>query len=138
MIYPILLLFYFKYHTDKLSPNHFQQILNLVWDARSEYYNIGLGLDLPSGTIDMIEKSNSYKPSPIFTEIIKECLRRGLITQEKFSKAVSSQQVGFAYMSDDILAEKFTAPQTPRCEFIFVISWSFILFLIFVDSSTTS
>ena len=112
--YPILLCC-FKYYTDKLSPNHLQQVLDLVWDARSGYYNIGLGLDLPSGTIDAIEKSNSYKPSPIFTEMIKECLRQGLLTQEKLAKAVSSPQAGFAYMSDGILS------QIRRCEFIFLI-----------------
>ena len=105
--------------TDRLSPNHLQQVLDLVWGARSKYYNIGLGLDLPSDTIDAIASGNSYKPDPVFTEMIKECLNKGLITQEKLSKAVSSQQVGFAYLSNDILTEKFTVPQTPRCEFIF-------------------
>ena len=103
--------------TDRLSPNHLQQVLDLLWGARSKYYNIGLGLDLPSGDIDAIASGNSYKPNPIFTEMINECFRRGLITQEKLSKAVSSQQVDFAYLSDRILAEKFTAPS--RCEFVF-------------------
>ena len=109
--------------TDRLFLYHLRQVLGLVWDARTEYYNIGLALDLPPGDIDAIVSGNSYKPDPIFTEMIKECLRRGLVTQEKLAKAVSSPQVCFTYLSDCILAEKFTtAPQTPRGKFIFVIS----------------
>ena len=109
--------------TDKLFPHHLQQVQDLVWDARSAYYNIGLALDLPSAAIDAIVSGNSYRLNPIFMEMIKECLRRGLVTQEKLAKAVSLPQVCFAYLSDCILAEKFTtAPQTPRSKFIFVIS----------------
>jgi hypothetical protein len=91
-----------------------------VWDVRSKYSNVGLALDLPASTIDAIVSANSYKPDPIFTEMIKDCLRQGLITQEKLAKAVSSPQVNFAYLRDAILAEKFTAPQTLRCKFIFM------------------
>ena len=110
--------------TDRLFLYHLRQVLGLVWDARTQYYNIGLALDLPPGDIDAIVSGNSHiMPNPIFTEMINECLRRGLVTQEKLAKAVSSPQVCFAYLSDCILAEKFTtAPQTPRCEFSFVIS----------------
>jgi hypothetical protein len=104
--------------TDKLSPNHLWQVLDLVWEARTKYYNVGLGLNLPASTIDAIESANSYKPDPIFRKVITECLRQGLVTQEKLAKAISSPQVSFAYLSDGILAEKFTAPQTPRCKFI--------------------
>ena len=108
--------------TDRLFLYHLRQVLGLVWDARTQYYNIGLALDLPPDDIDAIVSGNSYKPNPIFMEMIKECLRRGLVTQEKLAKAVSSPQVCFTYLSDCILAEKFTAPQTPRSKFIFVIS----------------
>ena len=107
--------------TDGLSPNHLWQVLDLVWGARSKYSNIGLALDLPPDDIDAIVSGNSYKPDPIFTEMIKECLRRGLITQKKLAEAVSSPQVNFAYLSDRILAEKFTASQTPGCKFIFCV-----------------
>ena len=115
VMYAIIIL-NFIIMTDQLFPNHLQQVLDLVWGARAKYYNIGLGLALPSGTIDAIVSGNSHKPDPIFTEMIKECLTQGLVTQKKLAKAVSSQQVGFAYMSDGILAEKFTAPQTPECK----------------------
>ena len=104
--------------TDKLSPDHLQQVLGLVWDARTQYYNIGLALVLPSGTIDAIVNSNNHRADPIFREIIIQCLRQGLVTQEKLSKAVSSSMVGFGYLSDRILAEKFIAPQTSECKFI--------------------
>ena len=108
-------------YTDRLSPNHLQQVLDLVWEARTKYYNIGLALELPSDALDTIEKSNSYRVEAIFTEIIKECLRRGLVTQTKLAEAVSSSQVSFAYLSSDILAKKFTDSKAARCKLIFMI-----------------
>jgi ABC-type amino acid transport substrate-binding protein len=94
--------------TDKLSPNHLQKVLDLVWGARTQYYSIGLALDLSANTIDAIEKANNNMPDPTFRKVINECLKQGSITQKKLAEVVSSPQVSFAYLSDAILAEKFT------------------------------
>jgi hypothetical protein len=107
---------YVCYYTDTLSPNHLQQILDLVWDARTKYYSIGLALDLPAATIDALEGANNKQPDPTFREVIKLCLQKKLVTLEKLAEAVSSQQVGFDYLSDCIL--KLAAPQTPGCKLI--------------------
>ena len=111
--------------TDQLSSNHLQQVLDLSWEARTKYYNIGLALDLPSDVLDTIEKSNSYKVEAIFTEMIKECLRRGLVTQMKLAEALRSRQVGFENLSDDILTKEITAPKSARCELIFMVIKNF-------------
>lgn len=111
--------------TDRLSPDHLQQVLNLSWEARIKYYNIGLALDLPSNDLDAIERSNNYRVDVVFTEMIKECLRKGLVTQRKLAEAVSSSQVGFLYLHEDILAEKFTASKAARCKLIFMVIKNF-------------
>jgi hypothetical protein len=117
----IIMLFYY---TDRLSLNHLQQVLDLVWDARKQYYSIGLALDLSANTIDVIESANNNMPDPTFRKVITECLKKGLVTQKKLAKVVSSPQVSFAYLSAAILAEKFTAPQIPQGEFIIMIRYS--------------
>ena len=86
-----------------------------MWEARTKYYGVGLELGLPSDAIDAIEKSNHHKVEPIYTEMIKECLKQGLVTQKKLAEAVSSQLVDYKRLSDGILAKKFTASKTaPR------------------------
>ena len=101
---------------DQLSPNHHQEVLNLVWEARPKYYNIGLALELPAGTIDAMEISHSRRVDAIFTEMVGECLRQGLVTQQKLADAVSSPQVSLEYLKEGILAKKFTASKPTQCK----------------------
>ena len=129
-------------YTDRLSPDHLQQVLELVWEARTKYYSIGLELQLPSDTIDAIEKSSAYRVETIYTEMIKECLKLGLVTQKKLADAVSSRQVGFQYLREDILAAKFTASNIVRCKLIFYnfleLKITILLFLISINSNPNS
>ena len=123
-------------HTDRLTPAHLSQVLDLVWEARTKYYSIGLELQLPSDTIDAIEKSRAYRVETIYTEMIKECLKLGLVTQEKLADAVSSRQVGFQYLSTDILAKKFTVSKTQKCKLIFYDYLELKIISLFLISNT--
>ena len=111
------------YHcVDRLTPAHLSQVQSLVWEARAKYYDIGLELGLPSDAIDAIEKSSSHRVETIYTEMIKECLKLGLVTQKKLADAVSSRQVGYQYLSSDILDRRFKSSNTVRCKLIFMIT----------------
>ena len=99
----------YYYVIDRLTMDHFQQVLNVAWPARTEYSNISIELGLAADFTDAIEKSHSYRVDKCFTEMIKACLRQGLLTPEKLANALSANSVGFGYLSEEILAMKFIA-----------------------------
>ena len=110
-------------HVDRLMMDHFQQVRTVAWPARTKYSSLGIELGLAADTIDAIEKSNSYRVDESFTEIIKACLREGILTQKKLADALSTNPVGFGYLSKEVLAVKFTTPpKVARCKFIVLIT----------------
>ena len=92
-----------------------------MWPARTKSSGIGLALGLAPDAFDAIERSNSYRVDDVFIEMMEKCLRQGLVTQEKLADAVGSKQVSFGYLSEEILAIKFTTVKTACRKLIVII-----------------
>ena len=106
-------------HIDRLTMDHFQQVRTVAWPARTKYLSLGIELGLAADTIDAIEKSNNHRVDESFTEMIKACLRQRLLTQKKLADALSTNPVGFGYLSEEVLAMKFTTPpKVTHCKLI--------------------
>ena len=100
---------------DRLTIDHLSKVLNILWPARTRFFNIGLELGLQPATIDEIRKGHNYI-NHCFLMMIKECLKQGLISKQKLAEAVSSPQVGFGHLREQILATEFTASKDTRCK----------------------
>ena len=46
-----------------------------IWDARAKWYNLGIELDIPVGTLDAIKLANFHQPDDCVTAMIKEWLQ---------------------------------------------------------------
>ena len=104
---------------DRLTMDHFQQVLNVAWPARTKYSSLGIELGLAADFIDSIEATNRYRVDESFIEMIKACLRQRLLTQKKLADALSTNSVGFGYLSEEVLAVKFTTPpKVTHCKLI--------------------
>ena len=104
---------------DRLTMDHFQQVLNVAWPARTKYSSLGIELGLAADDIESIEKSKQFLVDESFTDMIKACLRQGLLTQKKLADALSTNPVGLGYLSEEVLAVKFTTPpKVARCKLI--------------------
>lgn len=62
-------------HNAVLSINCLRDLLNKVWGASSEWYNIGLGLDLSINELDCISQQEK-RPQDCFREMLKKWLRK--------------------------------------------------------------
>ena len=109
-----------------------------MWPARTKSSGIGLALGLAPDAFDAIEKSHNYRVDDVFSEMMKECLRQGLVTQQKLADAVSSRQVSFGYLSEEILAAEFTISKTARRKLIFMIKFYADYYYYYFNSATTS
>ena len=78
-----------------------------VWDARSEYYNIGIALGVPAGDLDAF-KRNGARDDDCFVDVLKHCLRQpeGL-SQKKLADALASKPVAFGGLAEEIRNKKF-------------------------------
>ena len=61
--------------TDKLSSGDLHTVLNLTWDARSKWYNIGLNVGIPVGTLKAVNKTHRGDCDECYTAMLDEWLR---------------------------------------------------------------
>ena len=75
-----------------------------MWEARSKWYNIGLKLGVPVGTLDSISKAANQNPDDCFTAMIKDWLRNGKPkpTWATVAKALKSPMVGYAQLAEQL------------------------------------
>ena len=72
-----------------------REIVNATWDARSKWYTIGLGLDIPVGTLDAISLNNNGICESCYTKTLTEWLRRDSLrpTWNALAEALRSPSV---------------------------------------------
>ena len=95
-------------HTGMLTMDNFAAVLSAVWPARSQYYNLGLALQVSANDLDAIQKSNAYRVDECFTDMLKLILRgtEGL-SQDALADALGSNTVGFGSLACDIRSMTF-------------------------------
>ena len=101
------------YHVDcynniigHLSSNDLQKVQNRIWEARAQWYNLGLGLEITAGPLDAIELANMGKPDHCFRAMLTQWLRRDSPrpTWSALGEALRSPSVGLSHLAQEILA----------------------------------
>ena len=90
----------------KLTIEDLGDVLEVVWEARSKWYNIGLKLGISVSTLDSISKANSQNPDDCLTAMIKDWLRNGKPKPSwaAVAKALKSPMVGYAHLAKQLPA----------------------------------
>ena len=96
-----------------LLPLGFLTIYNLskvqntpaIWEARTQWYNIGLGLALSVGSLDAIKLNNQGQCDPCLREMLSEWLKRRhpRPTWDALAEALRSPSVGYSHLAEELL-----------------------------------
>ena len=72
--------------------------------ARAKWYNIGLKLGVPVGTLDSISEAANQNPDSCLTAMIKDWLRNGKPkpTWAAVAKALKSPMVGYEHLAEQL------------------------------------
>ena len=86
-----------------LSIDDLCDVLELVWEARAMWYNIGLKLGTSPGTLDAINTANR-NPDDCLRVLIKDWLNNGKPnpTWAAVAKALRSPMVGYGHLAEQI------------------------------------
>jgi hypothetical protein len=89
-----------------LGPNDLRKVQDTIWEARTQWYNLGLGLDITPDSLDAIEQANAGKPDVCFRAMLIKWLRedKGPIWSA-LAKALGSPSVGLSHLAEKILQQ---------------------------------
>ena len=75
-----------------------------VWDARSKWYDLGVGLSLSPDTLDAIEENKRGVCDPCFREMLKVWLRRPepRPTWRELAATLRLPMVGYGHLADTL------------------------------------
>ena len=91
---------------DCLGPNDLRRVQNTLWEARTQWYNLGLGLDISPDSLDTIELANSGKPDRCFRAILTKWLREHKRpTWNALAEALRSPSVGLSHLAEEVLQQ---------------------------------
>ena len=90
--------------TGDLGIDDLGDVVEAVWEARAKWYNIGLKLRIPPGTLDSIDMTANQNPDKCFTAVIKEWLNndKPCPTWAAMSKALRSPMVGYGHLAEQL------------------------------------
>ena len=89
-----------------LTINDLTKVQNKIWEARVQWYNLGLGLDLGPDSLDAIELDNQGKSDRCFRAMLSEWLKKtSRPTWNALAVALKSPSVGYSHLSEEILSE---------------------------------
>lgn len=81
-----------------------KKVQESTWDARTQWYNLGLGLDIAADALDAIEQKNAQKPDCCFRDMLGQWLRRDhpKPTWNALAEALRSSPVGYAKLAEQV------------------------------------
>ena len=96
--------YYFKFvtHVGRLRINDLKKIQRTVWEARTQWYNLGLELDITPDTLDAIKQDNANKTEDCFRAMLTKWLREHQPTWSVLAEALRSPSVGRSDLAEDI------------------------------------
>ena len=83
------------------SIDSLQALLNELWNARSEWYNIGLGLGLSADELKSINQKER-KPGDCLREVLIEWLKKRNPRKSQLIEALRQPCVGYEQLADDL------------------------------------
>lgn len=89
-----------------LTINDLIKVQNRIWEARAQWYNLGLGLNLTPGSLDAIELDNQGKSDKCFRAMLLEWLNKtSRPIWNALAVALKSPSVGYSHLAEEILSE---------------------------------
>ena len=97
-----------------LSLNDLWRVQNSVWEARTKWYNLGLGLGITADSLDAIELVNVKTPDRCFRAMLTQWLRQDSPkpTWRALIEALRSPSVDESVLAQDIAESSATPPTT--------------------------
>ena len=88
---------------DHLGQNDLRRVQDTIWEARTQWYNLGLGLDITPDTLDSIELANQQNPDRCFRAMLTKWLREHQQpTWSALAEALRSPSVGLSQLAQEI------------------------------------
>ena len=77
-----------------------------MWEARVQWYNLGLGLHITPDSLDAIKQDNAHKTEDCFRAMLTQWLRDSRQpTWSALAKALRSPSVGLSHLAQEILEQ---------------------------------
>ena len=89
-----------------LQSQNVVELQNLIWEARTKYYNIGLELRPDAATLDSITQSQYHQVDDCFHAVLGACIRKG-ITKTMIVNALKSPTVGNDKIAEEVQNHSF-------------------------------
>ena len=80
--------------------NSLPDLLNKLWNARSKWYNIGLGLGVSAGELDSIDQKR--EPGDCLREVLIKWLKKRTPRKSQLIEALREPSIGFEQLADDL------------------------------------
>ena len=91
---------------DHLNSNDLQRVQNSIWEARVQWYNLGLGLDITPDSLDAIKLDNGHKTEDCFRTMLVQWLREQQRPNWRaLAQALRSPSVGLGHLAEHILEQ---------------------------------
>ena len=83
------------------SINSLPDLLNELWNARSKWYNIGLGLGLSADELDSVDQKRK-EPGDCLREVLIEWLKKRTPKKSQLIEALRQPSVGYEQLADKL------------------------------------
>ena len=93
---------------------HFTQVQELIWNARSSYPNLAYALGLDFTTVSGIQQSNHHNTDACFNTVLQLVLQNGL-SRNKLANALDAKTVRHGQLARKVRTTNFT------CELLFCV-----------------
>ena len=86
-----------------LEPNDLRKVQHILWEARTQWYNLGLELNIPPDSLDSIQLANQQNPDYCFRAMLTKWLREHQRpTWSALAEALRSPSVGLDHLAEKI------------------------------------
>ena len=93
-------------HVGRLRINDLGKVQDTIWEARTQWYNLGLALEITPDTLDTIELANGQNPDRCFRAMLTKWLREHeQPTWSALAEALKSRSVGRSDLAQEILEQ---------------------------------
>ena len=87
-----------------LGQNDLRRVQDTLWEARMQWYNLGLELDISPDSLDSIELANAGNPDRCFRAMLTKWLREHeRPIWSALAEALRSPSVGLSHLAEEIL-----------------------------------
>ena len=88
-----------------MSVADLRKVQDSIWEARTDWYNLGLGLDIAPDSLDAIQQENAQKPDHCFRAMLTKWLKQDSPrpTWSALAEALRSPSVDHSKLAEQIL-----------------------------------